>query len=86
MEAKGSEWSNGRRPEDICIFAKEQRTDRRCSFMEAHGFFHSVNVEKIGRIAKEGWRTRKGVLARMIGKHPDEEGSGGTGEKKQRNE
>lgn len=83
--AEGNGRSDGRRPDDICIFAKEQRTDGGCSFMDTHGCCHYVHRDTFRRIIKKGARRKEGVEARMIGKHPNKEAIEGTGERKQRN-
>lgn len=69
----------------ICpFFAMEQRADESRSFMNAHGFFHKVHKDKVGRIVKEWARKKEDAKARMIGKHLNEEGRGGTRENKRR--
>lgn len=58
------------------FFAKDQRADGGCPLMDEDGFCHYVQTDKFGRIAPEWARTREGAGPRMIGKRPDEEGSG----------
>lgn len=65
------------------FFAKEYRMNRNSSVTE--GFCYYVHTGTFGRVAKEKARAKEGMEARIIGKRPTEEGSGGTGGKKQKN-
>ena len=73
--------------EKICAFyAREQRADGGCSFMDANGFCNFVHMDEFGRLDKENARRRGGAEAKVARKRPSKGSGGGTGDKKQRNE
>ena len=82
MAAAGTTEDGGK----ICAFyAREQRADGVCSFMDANGFCNFVHMDEVGRVDKEKATRRGGAEAKVAGKRPSEGSGRGTGEKKQRN-
>ena len=73
--------------EKICAYyAREQRADGGCAFMDVNRFCNFVHMDEFGRVDKEKARRRGGAEAKVAGKRPSEESGGGTGEKRQQNE
>ena len=73
--------------EKICAFyAREQREDGGCGFMDVNGFCNLVYMDEFGKVDKEKAMRKGGAQVKVAGKHPCEGSSGGTEEKRQRNE
>ena len=72
--------------EKMCVFyAREQRADGGCAFMDVNGFCNFVHMDEFGKVDKEKARRKGGAEVRVAGKRPSEGSGGGTREKKQRN-
>ena len=68
------------------FYAREQRADGGCAFMDVNGFCNFVHMDQFGRVDKEKPRKRGGAEAKVVWKRPSEGSGGVRGEKRQRNE
>ena len=66
--------------EKICAFyAREQRADGGCAFMDVNGFSNFVHMDEFGRVDREKARRRGGAETKVAVKRPSEGSGGGTG-------
>ena len=67
------------------FYAREQRVDGGCAFMDVNEFCIYVHMDKFERVDKEKARNEEGAEVKVAGKRPSDR-SEGTEEKRQRNE
>lgn len=69
----------------ICAFyAREQRADRDCTFMDSNGFCNYAHMDKFRVVDKENTTTKQGAEAKEAWKWPSDGNGKGTGKKIQR--
>ena len=73
--------------QNTCAFyAREQRADGGCAFMNANGFWNDAHMVKFGRVDKKRAKKKEGAQAEVMGKRPSDGSREGTREKGQRND
>lgn len=64
------------------FYAKARRVDGGCSLMDTNGHCNCSHAGSVEKDEKDSERKKDSAKARVSGKHSNEEGDGGTGEKK----
>lgn len=70
----------------FAFYARVQRADRGCVFVDVNGFSNYVYVDKLGRVDKEKSRKKEGAEVKVAGKRLIDGSGEGTGENRQQNE